>query len=100
MSADGEAVEFDKTLGQSHRDLHRILPRVLDGMHYEAGDTAYRVQWNERTLDIAFDDESFHQIALMKMPQTRVVFRFVAWKAHEINDFMDRFHRSFQKGGG
>ncbi|NNM00837.1 MAG: hypothetical protein HKO62_08815 [Gammaproteobacteria bacterium] len=100
MSDGDGAVEIRKTLGQSHRDLHRILPRVLRDLTFEAKGAGYRAESGTRKLDIAFGDESVHQIALLKMPQTSVRFRFDGWNGSEINDFMERFHRAFQKGGG
>ena len=93
-------VTIEKEMGITHADFFRILPNALGGEGYAVSGS--RITWKdgERTLTIDLGQEESRQIALMRMPKTRLTLTFTGYEADEREAALARFWRYFQKGGG
>ena len=87
-------------MGLTHREFFRILPAAL-------GRTPYTVQGHDviitegtRRLVITLSPEGRRRIAALSLPTTQVRFTFSGYSPQGIKQFMARFDRAFQRGGG
>ena len=87
-------------MGITHSEFFRTLPAAL-------GPTPYTVQGHEviisddaRRLVITLSPEGRRRIAALSLPTTQVHFAFSGYSQQDIDRFMVRFDRAFQRGGG
>ena len=87
-------------LGITHGEFMRLLPRALDGAVFaERGDTIV-ISDGVRLLTIHLGPESERRIALMRIATTAVTLTFDGYDQAEIDAFLARFDRAYQRGGG
>jgi len=104
-----------KDLGITHADFRRIYPRVCDGKGVtsefsESGklSTIFEPSIALQTIDdqlkigifVKVSGERLRQVGSLKFPYVELVFGFSGLTQREIDSFMGRFDRAFQKGGG
>jgi hypothetical protein len=87
-------------MGITHSEFFRTLPAAL-------GLTPYAVQGHDviigedtRRLVISLSSEGRRRIAALSLPTTQVHFTFSGCSPQDVEQFMARFDRAFQRGGG
>jgi hypothetical protein len=89
-----------REMGLSHAEFLRTLPRALEGSPYQRDGNNIVIREPRRQLIIQLAPEGKRQIALLQLPVTQVTFTFSGYTAADIDAFMQRFARYFQRGGG
>lgn len=89
-----------REMGLTHKEFFRTLPKVLDGQRYQIADSMITVAEPPRRLTIHLGPEGERRIAMLRLPTTAVSLRFVDYTEAEIDEFMTRFGRYYQRGGG
>jgi len=85
----------------SHADLERILPRLLAGTPpRHCGNRFEFVLGAAKQVTVVLGAELERRIAGLRLPYTAVSFEFEGLAATESVEFLSRFGRAFQKGGG
>lgn len=87
-------------MGLTHAEFFRTLPAALDGRPYRIEDAIVSIDDQGRTVTIRLAPESVRRIALLQVPVTRVEFVFDGHQPEQIESFMSRFARYYQRGGG
>jgi hypothetical protein len=88
-------------LGASHADFHRLFPHVVaPQVPYHQG-LRSSVRWPDgATVEIELSRENTRKIAGLRLVYLDVVLSFTGFDAVRQAAFMQRFQRSFHKGGG
>lgn len=89
-----------REMGLSHAEFWRTLPRALEGRPYQRDGNTIAIRDCQRQLTIHLGPEGKRRIALLQLPVTRVTFAFSGYTAADMDAFMQRFSRYFQRGGG
>lgn len=89
-----------KDMGITHGEFLRLLPRALGGADYTQRGDDIVVADDARTLTIHLGPESERRIALMRIATTAVTMTFDGYARTEIDAFLARFDRAYQRGGG
>lgn len=87
-------------MGLTHKEFLRTLPSVLENQVYQVADAVITVAEPQRCLTIQLCPERERRIAMLRLPTTAVSLRFVNYTEAEIERFMTRFGRYYQRGGG
>lgn len=99
--ANNRPVVLQRDMSTSHADFLRTFPKV-------AGITPWRLEGNVitleegggRTLRIRLGEESERRIASLALPRTLVEFQFDGYSPANVETFLQRFDRSYRRGGG
>ena len=94
------ATTFSREMGLTHAEFFRTLPAAMGGQTYVVSESRVSVEDDDRRLTILLDSEGERRIALLRLPVTRVSFEFSGYTQQDIDVFMKRFERHFQRGGG
>lgn len=89
-----------REMGLTHQDFFRTLPKVLSGQVFQVSNSTVTVCEAERSLIIHLSPQRERRIAMLRLPVTEVSLHFVGYSESEVNRFMNRFERHFQRGGG
>lgn len=92
--------ELELDMGLTHAEFFRTLPPAMAGLDYRIESARVEALQGDKRLLIHLEPESERRIALLRIPTTRVRFRFENHDPNEIDAFMNRFHKHFQRGGG
>lgn len=89
-----------KEMGYTHKEFIRLLPRAVDGADMAVTGNRYEVADDERTLCIELGEERERRIASIRLPLTPLSLTFTGYDKAGIEAVLDRFWRTYQKGGG
>ena len=89
-------------MGITHGDFFRIFPRLVAPAGVSREGLQITVAWEgvQRSLQITLSEEKNREIARLRMPYVELEFRFRSFSKSERLEFLAKFHRAFQKGGG
>ncbi len=85
------------TVAEFHRSLKRLVPNI------DVSEEAYSFQIPEGNgyVEISIDVlPSQTYGGLLELPRARIILNFTGLNDSERNDFITRFDRVFQRGGG
>ena len=97
---DPAVVRFSRDMGLTHNDFFRTLPTALPNLPYTVHGHDVIVADDTRRLTISLAPEGRRRIAALSLPTTQVHFTFSGYSPEDIDRFMARFDRAFQRGGG
>ena len=100
MTLPGDAIVRDREMSITHGDLFRLLPLAIENRPYKATAGRIEVDMGEGSVEIEFSEERQRRIASLILPVTHLQFRFHGLPSETVSLFMERFDRSFQRGGG
>lgn len=83
-----------------HADLLRTLPAALEGCPHEVSGNVITIRGEGRQVVIRLSPERERRLAALRLPVTVLDFRFAGYSREEVDAFMKRFDRCFQRGGG
>jgi hypothetical protein len=89
-----------KDMGITHGEFLRLLPRALNGTDFARYGNEIVLADGGRTLTIHLGPESERRIALMRIATTAVTLTFEGYAQADIDAFLARFDRAYQRGGG
>ena len=84
----------------THREFFRLLPAAVKHMTYKITGNTIDISESEKSVIIELENESSRKIASLSLPITKLSIRFSGYDNHDINDFLKKFERAYQKGGG
>lgn len=90
-------VRVTKIMALTIEDLFRLLPVLTTEDEIQVIENRIVL---ESGLIIEFETLPPVEIGMMFMPRLKLEFRFDDWPANTIEEFIKRFNRTFQKGGG
>jgi hypothetical protein len=94
------SIVLTREMGLTHQDFFRTLPKVLNERPFQITDTTVTVREAEQCLMICLSPQRERRIAMLRLPVTDVTLHFTGYSTGEIDRFMDRFGRYYQRGGG
>lgn len=99
--SNSDPLVIERQYGISHDDFFRIFPRVIPTEQPVIKGNAVEVRYaNQRRLKIELDPEQTRALGAMRLTQTQLRFVFEGWERARVVEFLLKFERSFQKGGG
>ncbi|MEM7120538.1 MAG: hypothetical protein AAF563_04620 [Pseudomonadota bacterium] len=90
-----------KDMALTPADFARLLPRALDGWTYEVGPAGATIGTAERGITITLTEMPRRVItSLLSIELSKVEITFRGLDPGEQKSFLERFDRTFQRGGG
>ena len=89
-----------REMGISHRDFYRIFPAVIRGRPFERTSDGVLFEEPGRRLRVLLSAESQRRLGMLRIPITIVQLQFEGFPQADVDAFMLRFERHFQRGGG
>lgn len=93
-------VRFSRDMGITHSEFFRTLPAALPALPYAVQGSEVTISDDTRRLVISLSPEGRRRIAALSLPTTQVHFTFSGYSPQDVDRFMARFDRAFQRGGG
>ena len=87
-------------MGITHSEFFRTLSSALPALRYTVQGSDVIISDGARRLVIQLSPEGRRRIAALSLPTTQVHFTFSGYSSQDIDRFMARFDRVFQRGGG
>ena len=81
-------------------DLYRLLPAVDSAFAYNEARGLIKSTNNDKQLCITYSEIPDMSVGALNLPQLELEFCFSGWREAGIEEFMMRFERIFQRGGG
>ena len=96
------SIEIVRDMAGSHDDFLRLLPAATEGRRYTVDGTSARIAIDaSRYVTIMLREESVRRIGpTMALALTPVHYGFHGMTQDEIDSFLLRFDRYYQRGGG
>jgi hypothetical protein len=100
-AAESDAVvTLRREMGMSHAEFFRSLPAAMGEQAFSICGSTVTAENGSRRLIISLAPEQERRIALLRLPVTWVIFDFTGYSEAEVEAFMRRFERHYQRGGG
>ena len=97
---DPAVVRFSRDMGITHSEFFRTLPAAMAALPYTVQGHEVIVHDDTRRLVISLSPEGRRGIAALSLPTTQVHFAFSGYSPQDIDRFLTRFDRAFQRGVG
>jgi hypothetical protein len=91
---------FNRELGLTHAEFYRMLPPAVAHREFTVEDDRVRIEDGHRRVTIELGPQRYRRIASLRLPFLEARFTFVGFAPAELDAFMARFRRYFQRGGG
>ena len=96
----GVPERFAREMGLTHAEFVRTLPPAIEHRPFTVEDDVVRIEFEGRRLTICLGVQRWRSIASLRLPYLSVTFAFEGFPDAERAQFMHRFERYFQRGGG
>ncbi len=93
-------VRFSRDMGITHSEFFRILPTAMATLPYTVQGYDVIINDDTRRLVISLSPESRRRLGALSLPTTQVHFTFSGYYPQDVDRFLARFDRAFQRGGG
>ena len=93
-------VSFTRELGLTHAEFYRSLPAAIAHRAFTTEGNQVRIEDGARIVTIDLGPQRYRPIASLRMPYVEATFTFVGYAESDRRQFMERFERYFQRGGG
>ncbi len=87
-------------MGLTRDEFLRTLPRVVAGQRWHDDGTRLTNVDQDRRIEISLIEQSPRALGALRLPSLLVDLRFVGFTSAQVEAFMARFERCFQRGGG
>lgn len=87
-------------MGISYKDFLRLLPIALKNIEYQLVERLITFEYKSGNIDIELGPERERKIASLVLPTMNIVFKFSDLTPNEITEFLEKFDRTYQRGGG
>ena len=92
--------DFVRELGLTHAEFYRFLPPAVAPRTFTVADDRVHIEDGDRTVDIELGPQRYRSIGSLQLPYVEARFTFSGFSETELERFMARFQRYFQRGGG
>ncbi len=92
--------ELRREMGFSHADFFRTLRQLPAGWLQATRVDGVSLSYANGRVEITLGPQRERRIALLRLPQTEVIFRYIDLAAAERAAFQARFDLTFHRGGG
>ncbi|RMG38629.1 MAG: hypothetical protein D6720_00825 [Gammaproteobacteria bacterium] len=89
-----------REMGLDQAEFLRSLEALLGGRHWRAEDDGLCIDWAGCPVRIRLHPTQQRRLGSLSLPMTRVEIDLDALTEVEAADFLTRFERAFQRGGG
>lgn len=89
-----------REMASSHAEFLRLLPKALNGYDYTIENDRVRAELGEQQISITLGPERERRIAMLAMPVTDVTIELEGFSEKQAKDFLERFDRTYRRGGG
>ena len=96
----GVPERFTREMGLTHAEVVRTLPPAIEHRPFTIEDDVVRIELDGRRVTIRLGAQRWRSIASLRVPYLSVTFAFEGFPDAERVQFMQRFERYFQRGGG
>ena len=87
-------------MGITHGEFFRLLSIALGTEGYSVGANTASMKNGDKSVEIELGAEGTRQIALLVVPRTSVRLTLDGFSDAEAENFMRKFDRAYQRGGG
>ncbi len=94
------AAQQSYEMSLSPTEFLRSFARMMQGESYQQTGLSLSITRADRQIQIDLTEKPARKIALLTFPVTEVKLSFQGYDEAQIAEFMQRFGRSFQRGGG
>ena len=98
--APDDRITLRREMGLSHGEFFRSLPAAMGDRRFSVSAPTVTMAEGARRLEITLAPERERRIGLLRLPVTCVTFDFTGYSEAEVEAFMRRFERHYQRGGG
>ena len=91
---------YEKEMGITHAELFRLLSVALGTDQYSKGTNSASMKNGDRSVEIELGPEGVRHIALLELPRTPVKLILEGFSDAEAGKLMEKFDRTYQRGGG
>lgn len=96
-----DAPAVQKLMSITEREFHRSLRRLLPGITILSGQRRFNVSEGNGQVTIDLEPTKSAVLGgLMRLERYRVTISFAGLNSVEADNFVERFDRTFQRGGG
>ena len=93
-------LKISKTLAVTKADFLRLLPSAMCGLSYKIKQNDIVAIQKKSRIEINLQEKKSRKIGAISLPQLQIDFCFVDWQKVDVDRFIERFNRNFQRGGG
>lgn len=90
----------DKEMGYTHADFLRLLPKAIGTADMRPDGNVIHISDGSRRLRIELSEETVRHLGHFRLPVTFVRLIFSGYSDAERAAALDRFWKTYQKGGG
>ncbi len=91
---------IEREMGLDRAEFLRSLEALLGGRDWQSEDGWLQFRWAGRPVRILLHPTGARRIGSLSLPMTQVEIDLRALDEEEARDFLARFDRAFQRGGG
>lgn len=84
----------------THREFFRLLPRAIDGKPCRQSGNTLIIDGAPGSIRISLSSESVRRLGGLNLPVTRMRLELDGFSDAQAREFLRRFDRAYQKGGG
>jgi hypothetical protein len=94
-------IHFRKEMALTPKEFLRSLSKAIEGRDLRiVHDDEVIIREADRCIAIRLREQAEHLIGALRLPRTRVEFRFSGYSRTEADTLMTHIDRHFQRGGG
>lgn len=93
-------IHFRKEMALTPKEFLRSLSRAIEGRDFRVVQDEVIIRETDRRISIRLREQAAHLIGALRLPRTRVEFRFSGYSRTEADTLMTHIDRHFQRGGG
>lgn len=101
--SDGTETRITKEMAVTHDELRRGFARLepdVTGAWRTLGGDRFHFPWAGGEAEVSLGPETDRRLGMLRIPCTSVTLTFRNLSQGDISDFISRFDRRFQRGGG
>ncbi len=98
MSSDQFSVH--KEMGLTHDDLFRLIPVLAEPFEFTVSEQQIKIFTDDQLVTINYAKERIRKIASIELPVTDLDLLFTGFNEKQIEEFIMKFDRVYQRGGG
>ena len=98
MSSD--KITVHKEMGLTHDDLFRLLPTLAEPDNFTVSEQQIVISNDDQVVTIDYAKERTRKIASFELPVTDLDFVFSGFDQQQVKEFITKFDRIYQRGGG
>lgn len=95
-----QVIAYSREMGLTHDDFWRLLPTAMGNHGYERRGNHVHANVNEGKLLIELGPSQERNIAMLRLPYSKVSFTFTGVSLEQQLAFKTHFDLHFQRGGG